>query len=344
MNDIVNKVSIIVPIFKVEDYLEECITSLLDQTWKNIEIILVDDGSPDHCPQICDKYKAQDNRIIVIHQSNKGISEAKNAGLRAATGEYITFVDGDDWVAKDYISYLLSLAINNNAEMSFSRNVFIDYDTKQISQDNVSVVNSEEAFCEIVYVKTTVGSWNKLYKRSIIQNNNLSFSVPGYGEGLYFSSMASQYANQIAIGNRKVYHYRKTNPNSVTTVRKPSNALLGLNNICLIKEQLIVKTARTMHACDWHIFYNQFNVIFYSCRSPEKKMYKEACRNARKYLHQHWFSVFQNSEISRKGKIRVISFGLFPRLSGQLATMISNHHFKKRKQALSKRKALGIKK
>ena len=96
-------ISIIVPIYNVEKYLQECIESLLKQTYKNIEIILVDDGSPDNCPQICDEFLKKDKRIKVFHKVNGGLSDARNYGLERATGNYICFVDSDDFVTEDYI-------------------------------------------------------------------------------------------------------------------------------------------------------------------------------------------------------------------------------------------------
>ncbi|MFR7385271.1 MAG: glycosyltransferase family 2 protein [Anaerostipes sp.] len=93
-------ISIIVPIYKVEAYLDRCIESIVDQTYKNLEIILVDDGSPDGCPQICDNWKEKDDRIKVIHKENGGLSDARNAGMQIMTGTYVSYVDSDDWIAK----------------------------------------------------------------------------------------------------------------------------------------------------------------------------------------------------------------------------------------------------
>ena len=101
------KVSVIVPIYKVEPYLRRAVDSILHQTYHNLEIILVDDGSPDQCGKICDDYAKEDNRISVIHKENGGLSDARNAGLDAAGGEYIVFVDSDDFIAEDYIETLM---------------------------------------------------------------------------------------------------------------------------------------------------------------------------------------------------------------------------------------------
>ena len=110
-------VSVIVPIYKVEPYLRRCLDSIVKQTYTNLEIILVDDGSPDGCPQICDEYAARDKRIVVIHKDNGGLSDARNAGLDICKGEYISFIDSDDWVANIYIEAMLKATITNNAEI-----------------------------------------------------------------------------------------------------------------------------------------------------------------------------------------------------------------------------------
>lgn len=114
MNDLV---SIVVPIYNVEEYLPRCIDSIAVQSYKNIEIILVDDGSPDKCGEICDKYEAQDNRIKVIHKSNGGLSSARNAGLEIASGNFIVFIDSDDWIDKNYIEVMYNDMISYNADI-----------------------------------------------------------------------------------------------------------------------------------------------------------------------------------------------------------------------------------
>ena len=111
-------ISVILPIYNVEKYLEKCLKSVINQTYKNLEIILVDDGSKDNSPQICDEYAVKDKRIVVIHKSNGGLSDARNAGIEIAKGKYIALIDSDDYVEKDYVQFLYQLIKENNAEMS----------------------------------------------------------------------------------------------------------------------------------------------------------------------------------------------------------------------------------
>lgn len=120
--------SVIVPVYKVEPYLHRCIDSIRNQTYKNLQIILVDDGSPDNCGKICDEYAELDARIIVVHQKNRGLSGARNMGLRYAKGEYVAFVDSDDWISSDMYQTLVNLVELNDLDMARSSVVETDGD------------------------------------------------------------------------------------------------------------------------------------------------------------------------------------------------------------------------
>ena len=110
-------VSVIVPVYKVERYLEQCLVSIVHQSYRNLEILLVDDGSPDNCPQLCDMWAQRDSRIHVIHKPNGGLSDARNAGLRQAHGDLVAFVDSDDWLALDMIEKMTDAMLRNQADM-----------------------------------------------------------------------------------------------------------------------------------------------------------------------------------------------------------------------------------
>lgn len=121
-------VSIVVPIYRVEKYLDKCISSIIRQTYTNLEIILVDDGSPDLCPQICDKYLMRDNRIKVIHQENKGLVSARKSGIKYATGEYLVYVDGDDWIDDEYIANYVNELEDEFPDILWSLASYREYD------------------------------------------------------------------------------------------------------------------------------------------------------------------------------------------------------------------------
>ena len=162
-------VSVIVPVYKVESYLHRCVDCILAQTYANLEIILVDDGSPDNCGKICDEYAQKDKCIKVIHKKNGGLSDARNAGLDIAMGEYITFVDSDDWIHFQYVEILL----NNltKADVDISTCSFVRTPEKMLMDSKVSessyhIYSSEKAIEQTLYQNRLDNSaWGKLYKK-----------------------------------------------------------------------------------------------------------------------------------------------------------------------------------
>ena len=173
------KVSIIIPVYKVEKFLTRCLDSVIGQTLKEIEIILVDDGSPDNCGRICDEYAAKDKRVIVIHKKNAGVSAARNSGLEVATGEFVGFVDSDDYVAPTMFEDMYRQAVLADAEMAICQFAITDGVTDELvhrsSGDDFNVLkfDNKKAF-ELIAdfscpVQVTV--WNKLFRRELVQNS-----------------------------------------------------------------------------------------------------------------------------------------------------------------------------
>lgn len=206
------KVSVIVPVYNVERYLARCVRSLLAQDHANIEVILVDDGSPDGSGDLADRLAESDVRVRVIHKANGGVSSAKNAGLDAASGEWVMFVDGDDWVEPDYVSYFLSLVGAGDC--------FIGMDTRNCRGDEQPapgdrpsrVVPAEKAI-EWIYDDTIfVAVWNKIYSAELLRGLRFSEDV-WYGEGMLFNVEALQLVDSVAMGDSEVYH-QTFNPDS----------------------------------------------------------------------------------------------------------------------------------
>ena len=165
-------ISVIVPVYKVEKYLKRCVESIVNQTYRNLEIILVDDGSPDRCGEMCEQFAHEDDRIKVIHKENGGLSDARNAGLEIYKGSYVVFVDSDDWLDADMIEILYKTLKKNKADIAECsyRNYFCDC-IKEETECNAEIVvgNSEfalESMLDWKYFKPN--AWNKLYKRSVI--------------------------------------------------------------------------------------------------------------------------------------------------------------------------------
>lgn len=167
-------ISVVLPIYNVEKYLCRCLDSVIAQTYKNIEIILVDDGSPDNCPKICDDYEKKDSRIKVIHQQNGGLSAARNAGLEASSGKFIAFIDSDDYVSHDYLSFMYELIDKYDADIAScgAMEVYPSGKSSPQSHDtSIHVMDSREALERMCYNEDFfVTAWDKLYRRSLFEH------------------------------------------------------------------------------------------------------------------------------------------------------------------------------
>ena len=206
-NEISNmpEISIIVPVYKTEKYLHQCIDSIISQTFTNWECILVDDGSPDNCPSICDEYAKKDSRINVIHQKNGGVSAARNAGLFIAQGVYIAFVDSDDTVSKDYLLTLIKHMYDTDLVVAIKSKFIASKDyTRDYFLSNFSHFRNSKYSFSILH-----SPWNKLYKRDLININKISFNDNiSNGEDYLFNLTYLKYANLFTLINADIYNYR----------------------------------------------------------------------------------------------------------------------------------------
>lgn len=209
MND---KISVVVPIYNVEKYLKRCIESIIDQSYENIEIILVDDGSPDCCGKMCDSYLSVDSRIKVIHQENRGLSEARNSGIEKASGKYIVFIDSDDYIAENMIEKLYENIIRYDAQISCCGHCDIYEDSGVVIEpskpENIKIMTAEEALSEFLFTDVVdVVAWNKLYSIDLFKNVR-------YKSGKYFEDHFTTYklidqANRIVNTTMPLYFYCK---------------------------------------------------------------------------------------------------------------------------------------
>ena len=306
------KVSIIVAIYNSDKFLEKLILSIIGQTYKNIEVILVDDGSPDNSGAICDKYAVIDSRIKVLHKPNGGCCDARNKGLELVTGEFLTIIDGDDWLEPDYIEYLLRVVLQTDSDMAMSLNIFTTRERIQVKFDKIETWTSEDAAIAIIYPKEPFGPWNKIYKTDMIRRNKVDFSVPWSGEGHYFSAMAAQYSNHVGVGRRKIYNYRLNNAGSGLThynVTMGTNALWNTKNI---GDKLVIRTNRLQNAVNYHIWSNYHFIlkliIATNSKNEYAKEYKECLTKVRTLLP----NVIWKSEVSFKHKIKMLLISLLP--------------------------------
>ncbi len=203
------KVSVIVPIYRVEKYLEVCVLSLLNQTYQNLEIILVDDGSDDNCPEICDKLSQKDKRIVVIHKENGGLSDARNTGLKIATGEFIAFVDSDDIVDSMFIECLYNIIENEKCDISicgiqkFKSEVNVTENRKR--DEDIVIISPIECFYKTDALFEV--AWNKLYKRDIF--GKITYPLGKVHEDIYTTYKVIMRAFKIGITSEQLYFYRQ---------------------------------------------------------------------------------------------------------------------------------------
>lgn len=201
-------ISVIVPVYKVEKYLDRCVLSIVNQTYKNLEIILVDDGSPDACPAMCDRWAEKDSRIKVVHKENGGLSDARNAGMSVAKGEYIGFVDSDDYVSFDMYERLLCNLEENGSDISCCgiKMVWDDGGERIMTPDGNYVLDNLQALKSLIVedrLKQVV--WNRLYKRETVAG--IPFPVGKYHEDVFWSYKAISRASKVSTVAAPCYFY-----------------------------------------------------------------------------------------------------------------------------------------
>ncbi len=248
-----NTISIIIPVYKVEKFLRDCMESVLSQTYENLEIILVDDGSPDSCPEICDEYAKMDERIKVIHKKNGGLSDARNAGLDIAKGAYIGFVDSDDIVTPDMFSELAEAMIKNDADLSVCGFYYINEQgyrlekEKEIFTQEKALLTGEECLKHIYFEKNgwkLVPVWNKLYKKEIWET--IRFDKGKIHEDEFVFHKIMRQCKKVAILDKPMYGYRKN-----------SNGIMANLNIKSFKDKTEAFLGRGFDTIDllngkWH--------------------------------------------------------------------------------------------
>lgn len=201
-------ISIIVPVYNVEKYLPICIESLINQTDRDIEIILVDDGSPDNCPALCDEYAQKDNRIKVIHKENGGLSDARNAGMAIATGDYLMFVDSDDYIEVDACEKIQQ-NLQNGADIILCDGINEGGNVKleHYSEDCFEMTGEEYLYQATIHKKLPVVVWLNVYKREFIENNKLFFKKGYIHEDEDFTPRALLKAQKVIHTPIFLYHY-----------------------------------------------------------------------------------------------------------------------------------------
>lgn len=209
-------ISVIVPVYNVEKFLPRCIDSIINQNYKDLEVILVDDGSTDMSGNICDKYASKDKRISVIHKKNGGLSDARNTGIDLAAGDYISFIDSDDYIFPEYFEYLYDLVSKYNADVSTCQPILVDEKDNEISAhnicvDHINIVSGREN-CMKEYItgnKINTTAWGNLYRTSLLKKSEIRYPVGKYHEDVFTTYRIINLCEKIVVGSRKLYAYRQ---------------------------------------------------------------------------------------------------------------------------------------
>ena len=236
------KISIIVPVYKVEKELDRCVQSLLKQTYKNLEIILVDDGSPDCCPILCDQYAMEDERIRVIHKKNGGLSDARNAGLNLATGEYVLYVDSDDYIELDSCERLISATSDEQVDIVVGNAIMEkpDGNEKMIhSATPAGFIYSAKDFVEKAVCESQwyAPAWLNMYRREYLLRNNLYFKKGIYFEDVQMLPRVFLSAQKIACIDEVFYHYIIRENSIMTSKKDEKKKRDSIQNLIEWKEQ-----------------------------------------------------------------------------------------------------------
>ncbi|MDB8545635.1 glycosyltransferase [Turicibacter sanguinis] len=306
-------VSIIIPAYNVEKYIEKCITSILEQTYINIEVIIVNDGSTDNTGSIIDNISHRDSRVHIVHKKNTGVSSARNSGIEVSRGEYLVFVDGDDYLAPDYVEYMLSLIKNTDSDFCLSKCCYTKRDEMQTKSEYIEKLQPEDATALLLSPDVIVGCWNKIFKRSLIVDNNIWFSTTlFYGEGLTFITTIAQISKSVGVGNRKVYYYRRNNEASATTkfdINKLYNGEKALKNIGenFILDSPKINIMLKLHMC---LFY--LGVLVRIRANGVEKEYLKDYRRWTAYIRRNVWGLTFNREISTYRKLMLLGGCISP--------------------------------
>ena len=310
-------ISVIVPIYNVEKYLHKCIDSIINQTYKNLEIILVDDGSPDNCGKICDEYAKKDDRIKVIHKQNGGLSDARNAGLDNAKGEYISFIDGDDYIAEDMLEVLYNRIYQDNSDMAICNFLCVNEENTEIKELNTdmpindSILSQDEFFEKLCINKYWhyVISWNKLYRKQLFKN--IRFPKGKIHEDEFVIHYIANECKKISSVKKPLYFYvQRENSimNSEFSVKSLDGVEAFYNRTLFAVEQGYYELAEFSYSTANGILLRGYR------NSKIKKNSKKRLKELKKIYNNIYFKIiFKNIKMSNKIKysILLLSFSMY---------------------------------
>lgn len=308
-------ISVIVPIYNIEDYISPCIDSIINQTYKNLEIILVNDGSTDKCSEICNKYAENDNRIIVLNKKNGGLSDARNAGIERASGAYIAFVDGDDWIEDTMYEKLYHSITKYNADVAFG---ITERETRKYFEnkhfDNDIVLRGKEILdayiCPEHVPHILKAAWDKLYTRKVI--GDIRFPLGKHGEDGPFNTLIMSNTKICVFVPEIVYHYRDVRPgnissNNIISTRLFSDRIpIALEQIEVLKSVGRVDLARRQE----NVYINE--ILNYFCQvngsKDNKEVYGKSMNDVIKEAQSLMKDILFRRKVNYKLRLKILVF------------------------------------
>ncbi len=306
------KISVIIPVYNVENYLKQCLDSVVNQTLKDIEIICIDDGSTDNSSTLCDDYALIDSRIKVIHQINKGLGGARNTGLKYATGEYILFLDSDDWVKRSTCEIMLNKAIEIDADIVLSGETLY-YENTNIYKSgwrDFKNYNNIEEISESNFIKTFTPAWARLYSKSFIKKYNLQFVEHCYYEDNSWGCLVAIFAKRIGFVENQFFYRQR---DGAITSKKDEKVFDWVKDFeyfyNFIKDKNINSKKLEM-AKIWYLlnFYNYYHQL----QNKNKKIFRNKIRKILPILNID-INIIKNTKVitNKKEKTRLIKFFKF---------------------------------
>lgn len=305
------KISVIVPIYNTEKYLGKCIDSIVNQTYKNLEIILVDDGSPDKCGVICDEYAKTDDRIRVVHKTNGGLSDARNAGMRIATGEYFAFIDSDDWIEPQMFERLIDNVMRFNAEISVGGvvdllekgNDYIPFKSTFDGEIKNYVLDKKDAMKK--YFLGSWSAWDKIYRRDLFED--IRYPVGEINEDEAIVLKLLDRCSNVCYTNEVLYNYVHRPKSSSITASAFSSRKLAWHEHCksnldFIKQNYSELTEYAEKRYYSSVIFSLTSISFEKNKQP----YKEILQELKSELKDEYRNILKNPYTSKREKIETI--------------------------------------
>ncbi len=316
MNELI---TIVVPVYNVDQYLDKCVNSIVNQTYTNLEIILIDDGSTDNSGKLCDEWEKRDYRIQVIHQENSGLSEARNVGIENSNGNYIAFVDSDDFVKNDMYEILLKNLKEYNADVSFCSSFAFSDENEickfQQGEEVIEYYEQNDVFKQLFSnrIGDLVVAWNKLYAKKVFKNN-LKFPKGKIHEDVFFVHRMLGNVNSIIYTNRALYYYRMRQGSLSNTFNiKKLDEIEGMyDRMIFFKQERFKNTPYPLMS---FLAYNDKLIRYYCCLKSynKKNIYDSHIKQIKEKFDVNYDKLMQKS-VHRKKRIKYMFFKNFPNI------------------------------